>query len=60
MKIFYHIDFSEREQKYVHIDMDILLEDYKQDELKILMPVWSPGSYLVREYSRHLDCLNVP
>lgn len=59
MKFFYHLDFSEREQKYVHVDMDILLEDYKKEELTLLMPVWSPGSYLVREYSRHLDSFNV-
>jgi len=24
------------------------------DELVLFMPVWTPGSYLVREYSRHI------
>ncbi|MBL8915911.1 MAG: hypothetical protein JNM17_34755, partial [Archangium sp.] len=24
------------------------------DELVVALPVWTPGSYLVREYSRHV------
>jgi len=27
------------------------------DELVLFMPVWTPGSYLVREYSRHIEGL---
>ena len=27
------------------------------DELVVFMPVWAPGSYLVREYSRHVENL---
>ncbi len=26
-------------------------------EIELMLPVWSPGSYLVREYSRHLEDL---
>ena len=25
--------------------------------LVLFMPVWTPGSYLVREYARHVECL---
>jgi predicted metalloprotease with PDZ domain len=56
MKIFYKIDFSQKEQKYVHIEMNIDLTGYRPADLVLMMPVWSPGSYLIREYSRHLDC----
>src|SRR5690606_35201571 len=27
------------------------------DELDLFMPVWTPGSYLVREYSQHVEGL---
>lgn len=59
MKIFYKIDFSEKDQKYVHITQTIEINNYKQKKLRLLMPVWSPGSYLIREYSKTLDCLRV-
>ena len=29
------------------------------DEVVLFMPVWSPGSYLVREYARHVESLSV-
>ena len=28
------------------------------DELVLFMPVWAPGSYLVREYARHVEGLD--
>ncbi|MBC7473193.1 MAG: M61 family metallopeptidase, partial [Candidatus Sericytochromatia bacterium] len=55
MKILYNLDFSQKDQKYVHLELNIELEKYDKKELILLMPVWSPGSYLIREYSRHLD-----
>ncbi|MFN8674454.1 MAG: PDZ domain-containing protein [Candidatus Sericytochromatia bacterium] len=58
MKFYYSLDFSKKEQKYVFVDMKILLEDFKRDNLELILPVWSPGSYLVREYARHLDCFS--
>jgi predicted metalloprotease with PDZ domain len=30
-----------------------------QNEFEVFMPVWSPGSYMVREYSRHVRRLRV-
>ena len=29
------------------------------DSVEIFMPVWTPGSYLVREFARHVECLQV-
>ncbi len=31
------------------------VENWQEDILNLLMPVWTPGSYLVREYSRHVQ-----
>ncbi len=31
----------------------------QKDELKVCLPVWTPGSYLVREYSRHVQDFTV-
>lgn len=28
-----------------------------QEEFEIMLPVWTPGSYMVREYSRHLEAM---
>jgi predicted metalloprotease with PDZ domain len=30
------------------------------DELVLFMATWTPGSYLIREYARHLEGLNAP
>lgn len=59
MKFNYLIDFSEKEQKYVHINLDIDLGKYDSQELTLMLPAWSPGSYLIREYSRFLDCFKI-
>lgn len=34
------------------------VEDWQGDRLDLMMPVWTPGSYMVREYSRHLQDFN--
>jgi len=57
MQIFYKIDFSQKDQKYVHITQTFNFDNYNENNLVLIMPVWSPGSYLIREYSRILDCL---
>src|SRR5690554_6861422 len=38
------------------VRMEIDLAD-PLDELELAMPVWTPGSYLVREYGRHVQHL---
>ncbi|MEK7433974.1 MAG: hypothetical protein AABZ74_12630 [Cyanobacteriota bacterium] len=58
MKIFYSLDFSKKDQKYVFVDVKIEIDNYIEPELSLIMPVWSPGSYLIREYARHLDCFS--
>ena len=31
------------------------LSDFKEKQLDIKMPVWAPGSYLVREFSKNVN-----
>ncbi len=36
-------------------EVTLWVRGWKQPQLELRMPVWTPGSYLVREYSRHLQ-----
>lgn len=52
----YVVDLTDAANRYVHIELTFSPQG-KQSEL--MMAVWTPGSYLVREYARHLDSLEV-
>lgn len=49
----YTLSFPEPQTHYVDVQMEV--SGWKSNELKIKMPVWAPGSYLVREFSRHVE-----
>lgn len=51
--ISYTLRFPEALNHYVEVEADI--PTLGVDELKLFMPVWTPGSYLVREYARNID-----
>jgi predicted metalloprotease with PDZ domain len=36
-------------------EVTLLVKEWKAPVLDLKMPVWTPGSYLVREYARHLQ-----
>lgn len=36
-------------------NVELIIDNWQEKELNLKMPVWTPGSYLVREYSRHLQ-----
>ncbi|MBL7924423.1 MAG: M61 family metallopeptidase, partial [Bacteroidia bacterium] len=52
----YTISFPEPQTHYVDVQMEI--KGWKAASLEIKMPVWAPGSYLVREFSRHVESVN--
>lgn len=52
-QIHYTISFTEPQAHYVDVEMDIT--DYVSEVLDFGMPVWTPGSYLIREYERHVE-----
>ena len=51
--IHFSISFSEAQAHYV--DIAITISNFNQPVLELALPVWTPGSYLVREYSRHIE-----
>ena len=52
-KISYVLKMSNPQSHYFEVEM--VLEGFKQKEIEIKMPVWAPGSYLVREFSKNVN-----
>lgn len=48
----YTVSFEHAVNHYVNVKAEFPLADEKQE---VFLPVWTPGSYLVREYARHID-----
>jgi predicted metalloprotease with PDZ domain len=48
----YEVDLTQAITHYITIKMTA---DAVGEETQIMMPTWTPGSYLVREYARHID-----
>ena len=53
LRISYTVTFPEAQAHYADIEMKI--SGLKQDVLDLKMPVWTPGSYLVREFSKNVE-----
>ena len=49
----YHLSMDEAHTHYFDVEMKI--DDIKTDSIDIKMAVWTPGSYLVREYARKVE-----
>ena len=54
--ISYEIDFSETQNHYLHVTARFKTPKPKT---KLMMATWAPGSYLIREYARHIDSMTV-
>lgn len=52
-QIQYTLSFPRPQNNYC--DVEILAPANSEDLMSFSMPVWSPGSYLVREYARHIE-----
>lgn len=48
----YTLSFTEAQGHYVDVEMDI---SSNKENVLVKMPVWAPGSYLIREFSRHVE-----
>ena len=44
--IVYHVHMEKPENRYFQVEM--IVENWKKNELEVKLPVWAPGSYLVR------------
>jgi predicted metalloprotease with PDZ domain len=54
----YHVAMPEPESHEFHVTMEIPALP-SRESLEVLFPVWAPGSYLVRDFSRHVYGLEV-
>ena len=57
VQISYVVSFPEAVAHYTNIEMNI--SGLNQKFIEVKMPVWTPGSYLVREFSKNIESLNV-
>ncbi|MFN7941826.1 MAG: M61 family peptidase [Thermoanaerobaculia bacterium] len=48
----YRVRFPERRHHFVDLELTLAAAP---GELELFLPVWTPGSYLVREYAKHLQ-----
>ena len=49
----YRLRFPEPHTHYVEVEADV--PSAGQAAIELMMAVWTPGSYLVRDYSRHVE-----
>ncbi|MBD1394016.1 M61 family metallopeptidase [Mucilaginibacter glaciei] len=54
-KISYTVTFPEAQAHYAEIEMTV--SGLAQPSLELKMPVWTPGSYLVREFAKNIESL---
>ncbi len=55
--ITYTISMPEPHTHLFHVTIDI--SEHTGDTLELALPVWTPGSYMVREYARHVESFAV-
>ena len=55
-KINYTVTFPDAQAHYTHIEMTVT--GLTERSLNIKMPVWTPGSYLVREFAKNVEALS--
>ncbi|MBK0377976.1 M61 family metallopeptidase [Mucilaginibacter sp. SD-g] len=54
-KISYKVTFPEAQAHYADVEMTV--SGLKQADLELKMPVWTPGSYLIREFAKNIESL---
>ena len=51
--VMYSLSMPQPQNHYYEVEM--ILSDLTESEVLVKMPVWAPGSYLVREFSKNVD-----
>lgn len=51
--VHYNLRMSRPQSHYFEVEM--ILSDLKENTIDIKMPVWTPGSYLVREFAKNVN-----
>jgi predicted metalloprotease with PDZ domain len=52
-QITYKLAMPKPQDHYFQVEME--LKDFKEKSIEIKMPVWAPGSYLVREFAKNVN-----
>ena len=52
-KIAFEVSFTEPQAHYV--DVEMIISGNKKEQLDVKMPVWAPGSYLIREFAKNVE-----
>lgn len=52
-KIVYKLRMEQPQNHYFQVEME--LSDFSEEVINVKMPVWAPGSYLVREFAKNVD-----
>ena len=52
MKVNYLVEIEKPEHHYVKVTLKV--DQIKEKKIRVFLPSWSPGSYLMREYARHI------
>jgi predicted metalloprotease with PDZ domain len=52
-RINYTVTFPEAQAHYVHVEM--VISNLTQPIVDVKMPVWTPGSYLIREFAKNVE-----
>ncbi len=52
----YTVRFADAKNNYLSVDADLPVSG---PSTEVFMPVWTPGSYLVREFARNVDTITV-
>lgn len=55
-EISYEVSMPEPHTHYFEVKMNV--KDYQKEYFDVQMPVWAPGSYLVREFSKSVEDVN--
>lgn len=53
IKVSYEVSFKEPQAHYADVEMD--LSGLSKPYIDVKMPVWAPGSYLIREFSKNVE-----
>lgn len=52
----YEVTMPEPQSHYFEVTMNIV--DYEKNYVDVNMPVWAPGSYLIREFEKNIENIN--
>lgn len=52
----YTISFLQPQNHYVNVEMTF--DSRGENEVSVSLPVWTPGSYMIREFARHIEKVN--